>query len=171
MVRTGVLLVLAGALLCGTGSVALAADANPPLITIKRMSLEMALKLAQAAIAQCRKDGLQVAVTVIDRGGHPQVVLRDVLAPDLTLTISREKAYTAMSFNSPTSAMGKRFTEPFSVGKVKGLVFSAGGLPITAAGSIVGGVGVSGAPSGKQDERCARAGLDAVETDLQMGAF
>ena len=73
MVRTGVLLVLAGALLCGTGRVVLAADANPPLITIKRMSLEMALKLAQAAIAQCRKDGLQVAVTVIDRGGHPQV--------------------------------------------------------------------------------------------------
>lgn len=171
MARAAALLVGVGALLCGMGGVALAAEANPPLITIKRMSLEMALKLAQAAIAQCRKDGLQVAVTVIDRGGHPQVVLRDVLAPDLTLTISREKAYTAMSFNSPTSAMSQRFTEPFSVGKVEGLVFSAGGLPITAAGSLVGGVGVSGAPSGKQDERCARAGLDAIETDLQMGAF
>lgn len=171
MVRTGAMLVLVGVFLWGaTGSV-LAAENAPPLITIKRLSLEMALKLAQAAIAQCRKDGLQVAVTVMDRGGHPQVVLRDVLAPDLTLTISREKAYTAMSFNSPTSAMEKRFTAPFSVGKVEGLVFSAGGLPITAAGSIVGGVGVSGAPSGTQDERCARAGLDAVSADLEMGAF
>lgn len=171
MARTAVSLALMGVLLGVMGTTALAAEANPPLITIKRLSLGMALKLAQAAIAQCRKDGLQVAVTVVDRGGHPQVVLRDVLAPDLTLTISRDKAYTAMSFNSPTSALGKRFTEPFSVGKVQGLVFSAGGLPITAAGSIVGGVGVSGAPSGKQDEHCARAGLDAIETDLQMGAF
>lgn len=147
-----------------------AAD-QPPLVTIKRLSMEMALKLAQATVAQCRKEGVQVAVTVVDRGGHPQVVLRDVLAPDLTLTISRQKAYTALSFNSPTSALDTRFTTPFSVGKVEGLVFSAGGLPISAGGAIVGGVGVSGAPSGETDERCARAGLETIQTDLEMGAF
>lgn len=107
---------------------------------------------------------MQIAVTVMDRGGHPQVVLRDVLAPDLTLTISRQKAYTAMSFNSPTSAMENRFTQPFSVGKVEGLVFTAGGM-------ILGGVGVSGAPSGEQDERCARSGLESITADLEMGAF
>lgn len=144
---------------------------EPPLINIKRMSMEMALKLAQGAIAQCRKEGVQIGVTVMDRGGHPQVVLRDVLAPDLTLVISRQKAYTAMSFNSATSAMEKRFTAPFSVGKVEGLVFSAGGLPITAGGGIIGGVGVSGAPTGEQDERCARAGLEAITADLEMAAF
>lgn len=157
-----------GVMLCSAPA---QADEQPPLINIKRLSLEMALKLAQGAIAQCRKEGVQIGVTVMDRGGHPQVVLRDVLAPDLTLTISRQKAYTAMSFNSATSAMEKRFTAPFSVGKVEGLVFSAGGLPITAGGSIVGGVGVSGAPSGEQDERCARAGLDAISADLEMAAF
>ena len=144
---------------------------DPPLVTIKRLSMEMALKAAQAAIAQCRKEGVQIAVTVMDRGGHPQVVLRDVLASDLTLTISRQKAYTALSFNNATSAMEKRFTEPFSVGKVEGLVFSAGGLPITAGGAIVGGIGVSGAPSGLTDEKCARAGFEAISADLEMGAF
>ena len=142
-----------------------------PLVNIKRLSMEMALKAAQAAIAQCRKAGVQIAVTVMDRGGHPQVVLRDVLAADLTLTISREKAYTALSFNNATSAMEKRFTAPFSVGKVEGLVFSAGGLPITAGGTIVGGIGVSGAPSGLTDEKCARAGVDAITADLEMAAF
>lgn len=144
---------------------------EPPVIPIKRLSMESALQIAQAAIAQCRKEGVQVAVTVIDRGGHPQVVLRDVLAMDLTLEISRQKAYTAMSFNSPTSALESRFTTPFSVPKIDGLVISAGGLPITAGGSILGGVGVSGAPSGTTDEKCAKAGIDAVIADLEMEDF
>lgn len=161
---------LASALALGA-AVPAAAEDDAPLVNIKRLSMEMALKLAQATIAQCRKEGVQIGVTVMDRGGHPQVVLRDVLAPDLTLTISRQKAYTALSFNSATSAMENRFTQPFSVGKVEGLVFSAGGLPITAGGMILGGVGVSGAPTGEQDERCARIGLESISADLEMGAF
>jgi len=48
-------------------------------------------------------------VTVVDRGGYPQVVLRDTLSMDLTLPISKQKAYTAMSFNSATSALEGRF--------------------------------------------------------------
>lgn len=150
---------------------AVAAEEQPPAVNIKRLSLDMALRLAQGAIEQCRKEGVQVAVTVLDRGGHPQVILRDVLAMDLPLTISRQKAYTAMSFNMPTSQMEDRFTKPFSIGKVEGLVMSAGGLPITAAGTIYGGVGVSGAPSGIIDERCAQAGIDAISADLEMAGF
>lgn len=124
--------------------------------------------MAKASITACRKEGVQIAVTVIDRGGHPQVILRDVLAQDLTLTISKQKAYTAMSFNTATSLMGDRFTEPFSIGKVEGLVMSAGGLPINAGGNILGGIGVSGAPSGKTDEKCAQAGIDAISDDIEM---
>jgi uncharacterized protein GlcG (DUF336 family) len=145
----------------------LAAD-QPVLVNIKRMSLETATKIAQAAIKQCRKEGVQIAVTVVDRGGHPQVVLRDVLAPDITVKISRQKAHTAMAFNSALSAMEDRFTKPFSVGKVGGLLFSAGGVPVHAGGTIVGGVGVSGAPSGKTDEKCAAAGVEAVSGDLEF---
>ncbi len=150
---------------------AVQADEQPLMVDIKRLSMESALTIAQASIDQCRKEGVQVAVTVVDRGGHPQVVLRDVLAGDLTLTISRQKAYTALSFNTPTSGMEGRFTSPFSVGKVEGLVMSAGGLPITAGGTIIGGVGVSGAPSGETDEKCAQAGIDAISDDLEMAVF
>ncbi len=141
---------------------------DPPIVPIKRLSMEMALQIAQGAIEQCRKEGVQVAVTVVDRGGHAQVVLRDVLAMDLTLTLSKQKAYTAMSFNSPTSALENRFKTPFAVGKIDGLVMSAGGLPINAAGTILGGVGVSGAPSGETDEKCAKAGIETVIADLEM---
>ncbi len=141
---------------------------QPVMVSIKRLSLDTALKVARAAIDQCRKEGVQIAVTVMDRGGNPQAVLRDVLASDLTLTISRQKAYTAVSFNAATSALTDRFTEPFSVAKVDGLVMSAGGLPIRAGGALVGAVGVSGAPSGVTDERCAQAGVDAVSMELDM---
>lgn len=153
------------------GGVTAAENDQPMTIEVTRMSMETALTIAQKAIEQCRSEGMQVAVTVVDRGGHPQVVLRDVLAMDLALTVSRHKAYTAMTFAAPTSALLDRFTSPFSVGKVEGVLLATGGLPVQAGGQTIGGVGVSGAPTGEIDERCARAGIDAVEMDLEMGAF
>ena len=137
-------------------------------ISVKRLKMETALRIAQAAIAQCRKEGVQIAVTVVDRSGHPQVILRDVLAMDITLEISKQKAHTAMAFNTPLSQLEDRFTKPFQVAKLDGLVISAGGIPINIGGSILGGIGVSGAPSGITDEKCAQAGLDAVRDDIEM---
>lgn len=144
---------------------------TPATVAIPRLSMDFALKAARAAIDTCRKQSLNVAVTVVDRGGHPQVVLRDTLAMDLALTISRQKAYTAMSFNAPTSQLEGRFSGAYSVPKIDGVVIAAGGLPITGGGAIIGGVGVSGAPSGKQDEQCAQAGVDAITFDLETAGF
>jgi uncharacterized protein GlcG (DUF336 family) len=145
--------------------------AQPVLVPIKRMSLDTALKAARAAIDACRKAGVQVAVTVIDRGGHPQVVLRDVLAADLALDVSRGKAYAALSFVTPTSQLEGRFTGPFGppAAAPGRLVISPGGVPVQAGGELVGAIGVSGAPSGDIDERCARAGFDAIYEDLELG--
>ena len=41
-----------------------------------------------------------------------------------------------------------------------------GGVQILSAGSIVGGVGVSGAPGGDSDDICARAGITVIEDKL-----
>ena len=144
------------------------AESESLTVSTKRLKMETALRIAQAAIKQCRKEGVQIAVTVVDRSGHAQVVLRDVLAMDITLPISKQKAHTAMAFNTPLSQMEDRFTKPFQVAKIDGLVVSAGGIPINIGGSILGGIGVSGAPSGKTDEKCANAGLAAVSEDLEM---
>lgn len=144
------------------------ADEQTMTVSIKRLKMETALRIAQAAIKQCRKEGVQIAVTVVDRGGHAQVVLRDVLAMDITLPISKQKAHTAMAFNTPLSQLEDRFTNPFQVAKLDGLIVGAGGLPINIGGSIMGGIGVSGAPSGVTDEKCAKAGLDAVREDMEM---
>jgi len=142
---------------------------QPVLISIKRMSLDTALKAARGAIEACRKEGVQVAVTVVDRGGQAQVVLRDVLAPDLTLKVSQAKAYAAMSFVAPTSQLESRFTQPFGPPSVGGAVIAAGGIPVQASGELVGAIGVAGAPSGQIDERCARAGFDAIHEELELG--
>lgn len=141
---------------------------QPMTVNIKRMSLDTALRVGQAAIEKCRKEGVQVAVTVIDRGGHEQVVLRDVLAMPVATEISKKKAYTAMSFNSPTSKLVDRFTGAYGVPKIESLMISPGGVPIVVAGNILGGVGVSGAPSGLTDELCAEAGFAAVRDELEM---
>jgi uncharacterized protein GlcG (DUF336 family) len=149
---------------------AIAADV-PVIVKIPRLTVEASEKLAHAAMDACRKQGIQIGVTVVDRSGDAMVVMRDTLAPRVTLQISQQKAYTAVNFNAATSAMENRFTQPFSVGKVDGLVFSAGGVPIEAAGNIIGAIGVSGAATGAQDEACARAGIEAIQFELESASL
>lgn len=148
-------------------SVAYAEEA-PVWINVKRITMETSLRIAKAAINACRKESVQISVTVVDRAGDPQVMLRDVLAPAISQTISQQKAVAALSFNANTSQLEGRFKTHGSVAKVDGLIFSAGGIPIQAGGRILGGIGVSGAPAGEIDERCAQAGLKAVIDDLEM---
>ena len=142
------------------------ADEAAPTVTLKRLSLETATRVAQGAIEACRKQGIQIGVTVVDRDGTVQVALRDTIAAPITLPISRQKAYTAVNFNAATSQLGERADTP--IGRIDGLVMSPGGLPIQAGGQLLGGVGVSGAPSGKTDEACAQSGIDQVVDDLEM---
>jgi len=141
---------------------------QPVTVNIKRLSLDTALRIGKAAIEKCRKEGVQITVTVVDRGGDEQVVLRDTLAMDVSIPISKKKAYTAMEFNSPTSGLQDRFPGAYSVPKIDELLISAGGIPVNIGGNIMGGIGVSGAPSGLTDEACAKAGLAAVQDDLEM---
>lgn len=142
------------------------ADEDTMVVQVNRMTLETATAIASATIDACREKGIQIGVTVVDRDGIPQAVMRDTIASTITLAISKGKAYTAVMFNVATSALGDRASTP--IGRVPGLVMSAGGVPIQVGGALLGGVGVSGAPSGETDEECAQAGVDAVLTDLEM---
>ncbi len=142
------------------------ADEASPTVNLKRLSLETANRVALGAIEACRKEGIQIGVTVVDRDGTVQAVMRDTIAAQITVPISRMKAFTAVNFNAATSALTERADSP--IGRIDGLVMSAGGLPIQAGGQLLGGVGVSGAPSGETDERCAQAGVDKVLDDLEM---
>jgi uncharacterized protein GlcG (DUF336 family) len=160
-IRNMTILGLAG-LLVGGGAVA-----EPGTITVKRLSLDAALKIAQGTVQACRAKGVQAGVTVVDRDGTPQVMLRDTLAPPITEPISKMKAVTAVNFSAPTSALAQRADTP--VGRVPGIVMSPGGVPVVVGGTMVGGVGVSGAPDGRIDEECAVIGAKPVVEDLELG--
>lgn len=142
------------------------AKAAPMFIQVPQLSLETANKIADATIAACRTKGLNVAVTVVDRFGIPMVMQRDTLASSLPVQISLKKAYTAVTFNSKTSALKSQAGS--ALAHADDILFSAGAAPIEAGGKIFGAVGVSGAPDGMDDEACALAGIDAVIADLEM---
>ncbi|NKN31721.1 GlcG/HbpS family heme-binding protein [Marichromatium bheemlicum] len=140
---------------------------DPLVVPVQRLSLAAASAVAEGAVAECRARGIQVAATVVDRDGVVLVTLRDTIAAPITVPISRMKAATAANFNAPTADLTA--LADTAIGRVDGLLMAAGGVPIHAAGStLVGAVGVSGAPGGEIDAACARAGLAAIAEDLDM---
>ena len=137
------------------------------MVRVDRLTLDTALRIAQGAVEACREKGIQIGATVVDRDGTVQAALRDTLAPPITLPISKGKAVAAVNFSVATSELASRADTP--IGRVPGLVMSTGGIPVQAAGAMLGAVGVSGAPSGETDAECAQAGIDAVIDDLELG--
>ena len=81
------------------------------------------------------------------------------------------KAWTAASFRTGTLALDTLIEEgglSRSLRDVPGALILGGGVPVEAAGSIVGAVGVSGAPGPDIDEECALAGVEAVADQLEF---
>jgi uncharacterized protein GlcG (DUF336 family) len=147
------------------------ARAQDALVTIRVLNPDVALELARAALADCRKRGYQVAVAVVDRFGVTQIMLRDRFAGPHTPATAAGKAWTAVSFRTDTTelvAAAKEGTPQSGVRDLPGAVLLGGGLMIEAQGSIVGGVGVSGAPGGDADDACAKAGIEAVRDKLDF---
>jgi uncharacterized protein GlcG (DUF336 family) len=141
------------------------------VVTYKSLSPEVALAAAQAALKKCRDNGFQVAVAVVDRFGLPQVMLRDRFAGQLAIDTATGKAYTALSFRSPTSDLAKSVKSgqmDAGLSRLPHVAMLAGGLPIEAAGTLLGGIGVSGAPGGDKDEECAKGGLDAIRDRIDF---
>lgn len=135
------------------------------LVTYKTLSLETAQQAAQAALDSCRDSGYQVAVAVVDRSGVLQVLLRDRFAGPHTPDTAHGKAWTAVSFRTSTSELAEMSQSGMpqsGMRDVSGALALGGGLTIEAAGSIVGGIGVSGAPGGNADDACAEAGIEAI---------
>lgn len=163
---------MAAALLIAAGcAAACPSRAEDALVTYKSLSPEAALEAAQAALKRCRADGYQVAVVVLDRFGQPLVMLRDRFAGLPAPETAHDKAYTALSFRSATSALIKAAAAgqvSAALGNLPHVRFIAGGVPVEAAGALVGAVGVSGASGGDRDEACARAGVDAIRDKLEF---
>ncbi len=141
---------------------------NQPFVTTRTLAFETANQLALEAAQACRKQGYQVSVSVVDRNGNVLVLLRDPLAGAHTLEVSRQKAYTAATFQTATTAMQGFETLRFA----PEVLLVGGGVPIKVGGHFYGAVGVSGAPArkitGDVDEECAQAGIAVISEVLEF---
>lgn len=133
-------------------------EPEPATFTVKLLTPETALVAAQAAMTHCRKGGDQVAVAVVDRSGVLQVLLRDRLSGAHPVEVAPQKAWTAASVKTSTSAFATHTQPGKPMSGLRGqprFMVMGGGLVNEAGGSFLGGIGVSGAPGGVADEACA----------------
>lgn len=162
--------VLAAVLVAASG-LAAAQPTSQGTYALRSITPEAALKAAQGALQSCQKSGYQVAVAVVDRGGHLLVLLRDRLAGAHTPVTAENKAWTSLSFRLDTLEFSKftQANEPASgIRHLPKVVAIGGGRLIESAGATVGAIGISGAPGGEADDVCARAGIAAIQDDLDF---
>jgi uncharacterized protein GlcG (DUF336 family) len=153
--------------LCLIGTSAFAAQ--PDIVPVKQISLELARDIAMKAVEACRVSGYNVSAVVLDRAGNTQAVLRDTLSSPYTVEIAERKAGASiMSGISSGEFRNVRADIRAELNQIHGLILIEGGLPIRAAGSLIGAVGVSGAPSSDGDAACAAKALESVQERLEF---
>ena len=135
-----------------------------------RIPAALALEAVGEAVAACAKQGYSETAVLVDADGVRQAVLRGDRAGAHTLDSASDKAYTAASFKSDTSALVERAkTVPIAplLAKLPNLLLFSGGLVIKIDDEVVGAIGAAGAPGGDLDDACARAGLDKIRDRLK----
>ena len=156
----------------GRAACATSAPRRSCCATYPTLTTAAAQQAAQAALARCQKDGYTVAVAVVDRGGQPLAVLRDNLAGAHTTSDRREQGRRPRSAFAPTRPSSprsrRRASRRAASGQLPNVVALGGGLMIRAKGSLVGGIGVSGAPGGDADDVCAKAGIAAISDAIEL---
>ena len=121
------------------------------------ISLEVARKVADAAIAEGRKNGWNVAAAVVDSAGDLVFFERMDNTQSASMIIAQEKARTAARFKRPS----KSLEDALAGGRqailgIPGATPVEGGIPLVIDGKIVGAIGVSGAKS-SEDAQIGRA--------------
>lgn len=155
-------------------AVAVGVSMNSPVLaadvlTLKNIGLEAANDIAKMSIEACREMGYQVSAVVVDKHGNLRSAMRDDLAARQTLEIAERKAnMTIMSGMATGAFRDARRDIQQELNHINGLIVMQGGLPIQAAGSVIGAVGVSGAPGGEKDEACAAVALEKISERLEF---
>jgi glc operon protein GlcG len=149
--------ILVAAALAALATSASAQDKRPDYGTA--VNAAGAKKIAAGVVAECQKNGWNVAVAVVDTHGFLVYFERMDNTQTASMDIAVGKARAAATFRRPTRV----FMEVINKGgpataTLPGVFASPGGVPIMVDGKVTGAVGVSGV-TGDQDEQCAKAGM------------
>ncbi len=144
--------------------VALASEAAPQNVRqTNHLTVAAATKAAQTVLDAATKENQKVTVAVVDRDGNLLVLLRGDGAGPQSPDSAKEKAFTAVAWNAPTSELAKRLESTPRLADIPGTLFLGGGAPVTVKdGGPIAGIGVAGAPSGDLDEKYAQAGAESL---------
>ncbi|MFA5626406.1 MAG: heme-binding protein [Thiohalomonadaceae bacterium] len=153
------------ALLTALPTASMAAD----ILTERNIGMDLAVEIATNTVRICREQGYQTSAVVVDRYGLVRAALRDDLAARFTLQIAEEKAnMVVMSGVSSGEFRKSREDIRPELNHINGIIVMEGGLPILAAGSRIGAIGVSGAPGGQLDAACAAKAMEALTERLEF---
>ncbi len=129
------------------------------------LTLESAQRMINAALEEAHKQQVNIAVTVVDSGGHLVAFARMDGTAYMAVDITRRKAQTANNFRMPTQALNKIAEfDPIAaadLAKNPEICTVAGGLPIITGNTCLGGLGVGGGRS-DQDQSIAAKALAAI---------
>jgi len=136
--------------------------AQAQMMDRKALTLEAAMKLAAAAEAEAAKNNWNVAIAIVDEGGHLVLLHKRDNTQYGSIDVAIQKAQTAAGFKRAT----KVFEDAIAGGRTAILGIEQalpleGGVPLVFNGQIVGAIGVSGVTS-QQDGMVAKAGADAL---------
>lgn len=125
------------------------------------LDLESAKRVAAAAEQEAEGNGWNVAIAIVDDGGHLIYLQRDKVQLG-SIDVAINKARAALIFRRST-----RFWQDMISGErpeylaMPGMLPVEGGLPLIYGDEVVGGIGVSGVKS-SEDGIIAQAGVDAL---------
>ena len=131
------------------------------------LTLDEAQRLVAAAHEQARRDGLRVAVVVVDEGGTTIALGRMDGAPPLASQIAESKAVGAALWHRDGDSLAqvheerKAFFDQVDRLVRMPMIPGLGSLLIRRGDAVLGAVGVSGAAP-EQDKACGQAGLEAL---------
>lgn len=130
------------------------------------LTLAAARRIIAAVESEARAMGVAMSVAVVDAGDQLVAFERMDAADLVTVSLARDKAYTALVNRMPTADLApivQPGTEYYGYDSLSGgrMVVFAGGLPLERGGVLVGAIGVSGGDSA-QDARAAEAGARAL---------
>jgi uncharacterized protein GlcG (DUF336 family) len=135
-----------------------------------RIPAALAVEAASETVAACAKQGYHETAQVVDADGVIIATIRGDGVGAHSLDSALAKAYTAASFKNDTLALAERAKGEDSIlplAKLPHVMFFGGGVPIKLGDELIGAIGAAGAPGGKLDDACARAGLDKIKDRLQ----
>lgn len=98
---------------------------------VEVLDMHLAMRAALRAVEVCNEAGFQAGASVVDRFGVEQVTLRSNMGGAHVAETARRKAWTAASFNLPSSELGSLAGpgEETSLAAIPGALPLAGGCP------------------------------------------